>query len=54
MLSSDGIRYVRRPVNKRDDVKYQVPTVKHGGDAGLLFSARYWTTSPKKYVHIHK
>lgn len=31
MFSSDGIRYVRRPPNKRDDPKYQVPTVKHGG-----------------------
>lgn len=31
MFSSDGIRYIRRPPNKRDDPKYQVPTVKHGG-----------------------
>lgn len=31
LVSSDGIRYVRRPVNARDDVRYQVPTVKHGG-----------------------
>ena len=30
MFSSDGIRYVRRPPNKRDDPKYQVPTMKHG------------------------
>lgn len=30
-VSSDGIKYVRRPTNKRNDVKYQVPTVKHGG-----------------------
>lgn len=29
LFSSDGIKYVRRPVNKRHDVKYQVPTVKH-------------------------
>ena len=31
LVSSDGIRYVRRPVNKRFDVRYQIPTVKHGG-----------------------
>ena len=31
MFSSDGIRYIRRPPNKRDYPKYQVPTVKHGG-----------------------
>lgn len=31
IFSSDGIRYVRRPVNTRDNVRYQVPTVKHGG-----------------------
>lgn len=31
LVSSDGIKYVRRPVNKRYDVRYQIPTVKHGG-----------------------
>lgn len=31
LFSSDGIRYVRRPINARNDVRYQVPTVKHGG-----------------------
>lgn len=31
LMSSDGIKYVRRPRNKRHDVRYQVPTVKHGG-----------------------
>lgn len=31
LFSSDGIKYVRRPKNKRNDVRYQVPTVKHGG-----------------------
>jgi hypothetical protein len=29
--NSDGIRYVRRPVNHRFDPKYTVATVKHGG-----------------------
>lgn len=31
LFSSDGIRYVRRPINARNNVRYQVPTVKHGG-----------------------
>ena len=31
LFSSDGIQYVRRPVNQRDNIRYQVPTVKHGG-----------------------
>lgn len=31
LVSSDGIRYVRRPINKRFDIQYQIPTVKHGG-----------------------
>ena len=31
LFSSDGIKYVRRPKNKRNDKKYQVPTMKHGG-----------------------
>lgn len=31
LFSSDGIRYVRRPINERNHVRYQVPTVKHGG-----------------------
>lgn len=30
-MTSDGIKYVRRPINKRYDVRYQIPTVKHGG-----------------------
>lgn len=31
LFGSDGRTYVRRPVGKRYDFKYQVPTVKHGG-----------------------
>lgn len=31
LVSSDGISYVRRPTNERNNVRYQVPTVKHGG-----------------------
>ena len=31
LFGSDGKRYVRRPVGTRYDVRYQIPTVKHGG-----------------------
>uniref|UniRef100_A0A8R1EF72 Uncharacterized protein n=1 Tax=Caenorhabditis japonica TaxID=281687 RepID=A0A8R1EF72_CAEJA len=31
MVGTDGVIIVRRPGNKRNDPKYQVPTVKHGG-----------------------
>ena len=31
LFGSDGIRYVRRPKSHRNDPKYQLPTVKHGG-----------------------
>lgn len=31
LCNSDGIRYVRRPVNTRFDPKYTIGTVKHGG-----------------------
>lgn len=31
LFGSDGIKYVRRPVNQRYDPKYQLPTMKHGG-----------------------
>lgn len=31
LFSSDGIRYIRRPKGKKYDIKYQVPTIKHGG-----------------------
>lgn len=31
MFGSDGTRYVRRPVGSRNDPKYQLPTMKHGG-----------------------
>ena len=31
LIGSDGIRYVRRPKGHRNDPKYQLPTVKHGG-----------------------
>ena len=31
LFSSDGIRYVRRPIGDRFNPKYQLPIVKHGG-----------------------
>lgn len=31
LFSSDGIKYVRRPKNERYNIRYQIPTVKHGG-----------------------
>ena len=31
LFSSNGIRYVRHPINARDRVQYQIPTIKHGG-----------------------
>ena len=38
MFGFDGIKYVRRPIGLRNDVKYQVPTVKHGGGSVILWS----------------
>ena len=31
LFGSDGIKFVRRPKGHRNDPKYQLPTVKHGG-----------------------
>lgn len=31
LVSSDGISYVRHPTNERNNVRYQIPTVKLGG-----------------------
>ena len=31
LFGSDGRKYVRRPKGTRNDVRYQIPTVKHGG-----------------------
>ena len=37
LFSSDGIRYVRRPPGQRNNPKYQVPTVKHGGGSVMIW-----------------
>lgn len=37
LISSDGIKYVRRPKNKKYDVRYQIPTVKHGGGSVMVW-----------------
>lgn len=39
LFGSDGIQYVRRPINKRYDPKYLLPTVKHGGGSVMLWGA---------------
>jgi transposase len=37
LFGSDGIHYVRRPVGMRNDVRYQIPTVKHGGGSVMVW-----------------
>lgn len=37
LFSSDGIRYIRRPINRRFDPRYTVPTVKHGGGSIMVW-----------------
>ncbi|GMS88386.1 hypothetical protein PENTCL1PPCAC_10561, partial [Pristionchus entomophagus] len=36
-LFSEGVQYVHRPVNKRFDPKYTIPTVKHGGGSVMVW-----------------
>uniref|UniRef100_A0A8R1ICV8 Transposable element Tcb1 transposase n=1 Tax=Caenorhabditis japonica TaxID=281687 RepID=A0A8R1ICV8_CAEJA len=38
MIGTDGVTLVRRPGDKRNDPKYQVPTVKHGGGNFMMWS----------------
>uniref|UniRef100_A0A8R1I6I3 Uncharacterized protein n=1 Tax=Caenorhabditis japonica TaxID=281687 RepID=A0A8R1I6I3_CAEJA len=37
MIGTDGVTLVRRPGDKRNDPKYQVPTVKHGGGNAMMW-----------------
>lgn len=37
LFGSDGITFVRRPVGARNDIKYQLPTVKHGGGSVMVW-----------------
>uniref|UniRef100_A0A8R1HRW5 Uncharacterized protein n=1 Tax=Caenorhabditis japonica TaxID=281687 RepID=A0A8R1HRW5_CAEJA len=37
MIGTDGVTLVRRPGDKRNDPKYQVPTVKHGGGNVMMW-----------------
>lgn len=37
LFSSDGIRYVRRPLGQRNNPKYQIPTFKHGGGSVMTW-----------------
>lgn len=37
LFGNDGTAYVRRPVGKRMDPKYQLPTVKHGGGSVMVW-----------------
>lgn len=39
LVNSDGIRYVRRPVNKRFDPRYTIGTVKHSGGNIMVWGA---------------
>lgn len=47
LFGSNGLKYIRRPVGKRFDPKYQLPTVKHGGGSVMVFGAfHYGGVSP--------
>lgn len=37
MFGFDGIKYLRRPIGARNEDKYMLPTVKHGGGSVMVW-----------------
>lgn len=37
LFGSDGRQHIRRPIGTRNDVRYQIPTVKHGGGSVMVW-----------------
>jgi len=37
LFGNDGKSYIRRPKGQRDNIRYQTPTVKHGGGSVMLW-----------------
>uniref|UniRef100_A0A8R1I797 Uncharacterized protein n=1 Tax=Caenorhabditis japonica TaxID=281687 RepID=A0A8R1I797_CAEJA len=52
MIGTDGVTLVRRPGDKRNDPKYQVPTVKHGGGTSYYGSWVVIPTGQRSEAHF--
>jgi len=51
-LFGDGRQHIRHPIGTRNNVRYQIPTVKYGGESVMvwgIFSAQgvHWSRSTK-------